>query len=277
MEVQTETFLEELSDRPPETETATQTEAFLERPPSPLFVPAKTGVDKDTQIETGDLFDFDFEVVPILEVLVGKTLQLSMLELMEEEELATLRRRQREFEELRDAELGEIQRLESEAKRRFAEKQRRVTQEREQKAARQLLQEKVAARHFTRSYLSGLNDMVFDGLEESGHFFDPLQKEVAEQFMPWIFKAVVQNLNQITLARDSAEELLANALCHAERLQKVEMAKREAAKARLELDRKKIVDEEAYMRKYLEDLKSVQMNSGDDGSVGSQQGDIIDD
>ncbi len=33
----------------------------LHRPASPLFVPKKHGVDKETQVE-GDLFDFDFEV-----------------------------------------------------------------------------------------------------------------------------------------------------------------------------------------------------------------------
>lgn len=40
----------------------TQTEAFMDRPPSPLFVPAKSGVDADTQVVVGELFDFDLEV-----------------------------------------------------------------------------------------------------------------------------------------------------------------------------------------------------------------------
>lgn len=40
----------------------TQTEAFMDRPPSPLFVPAKTGVDADTQVVVGELFEFDLEV-----------------------------------------------------------------------------------------------------------------------------------------------------------------------------------------------------------------------
>ena len=37
------------------------------------------------------LFDFDLEVKPILEVLVGKTLEQSLMEVLEEEELDTLR------------------------------------------------------------------------------------------------------------------------------------------------------------------------------------------
>mmetsp|Transcript_36523 Transcript_36523/g.46880 ORF Transcript_36523/g.46880 Transcript_36523/m.46880 type:complete len:395 (-) Transcript_36523:364-1548(-) len=253
MEAQTENFLEELSDRPEEIEMATQTEAFLERPPSPLFIPAKTGVDKETQIENGDLFNFDEEVVPILEVLVGKTLQLSMLELMEEEELATIRRRQREFEDMRDAELAEIQRLEAQAKRRFAEKQRRVTQEKEQRAARAELQEKVAARHFTRSYLHNLHDSVFDGLEETGHFYDPVQKEVSEDFIPWVFDAVQSNLNEISTAREATEQLLQGALEHARELQKLEEQRKAVRRQRIEAERQSMIDEEAYVRKMLAD------------------------
>ncbi len=40
------------------------------------------------------LFDFNLEVKPILEVLVGKTVEQALLEVMEEEELASLRAQQ---------------------------------------------------------------------------------------------------------------------------------------------------------------------------------------
>jgi len=59
----------------PEADSATQTDAFLNRPPTPRFVPPKSGTDAATQIENGELFDFDMEVEPLLEVLVGKTLE----------------------------------------------------------------------------------------------------------------------------------------------------------------------------------------------------------
>ena len=68
------------------------------------------------------LFDFDTEVKPILEVLVGKTIEQSLIEVMEEEELAELRRQQREFEELRNAEKVEQQRLEEQERRLREEK-----------------------------------------------------------------------------------------------------------------------------------------------------------
>mgnify|MGYP000152981385 CR=1 FL=1 len=125
IDIQTENYLEELSDRVPEVEEATQTEAFMDRPPSPLFIPTKTGVDKETQILPGDLFDFDLEVEPILEVLVGKTLEQGLMEVLEEEELENIRKHQEEFEQIRNAELAEVQRLEEEVKRKDQEKVRR--------------------------------------------------------------------------------------------------------------------------------------------------------
>lgn len=68
------------------------------------------------------LFDFDIEVKPILEVLVGKTVEQALLEVMEEEELANLRAQQRAFEELRNAEMVETQRLEEQERRHREEK-----------------------------------------------------------------------------------------------------------------------------------------------------------
>lgn len=55
VEVQSELYLEELSDRVEEADTECQTDAFLDRPPSPLFVPAKSGVDIATQILDGEV------------------------------------------------------------------------------------------------------------------------------------------------------------------------------------------------------------------------------
>ena len=59
---------------------------------------------------------------PVLEVLVGKTVEQALTEVMEEEELSNLREQQRQFQELRNAELVEQQRLEEEDRRRRVEK-----------------------------------------------------------------------------------------------------------------------------------------------------------
>jgi hypothetical protein len=63
------------------------------------------------------LFDFDSEVEPILEVLVGKTVEHALTEVLEEEELEGLRAQQRRFRELRESEQAELQRLEEQERR----------------------------------------------------------------------------------------------------------------------------------------------------------------
>lgn len=68
------------------------------------------------------LFDFDREVQPLMEVLVGKVIEQSLKEVMEEEELASLKAQQQAFEELRNHQLAEMQRLQEHERRRREEK-----------------------------------------------------------------------------------------------------------------------------------------------------------
>mgnify|MGYP005650810019 CR=1 FL=1 len=60
-------------------------------------MPVKTGVDKSTLVEDNELFDFEDEVRPILSVLCGKTLEQARMEVLEEEELNTMREQQEYF------------------------------------------------------------------------------------------------------------------------------------------------------------------------------------
>lgn len=208
IDVQTELYLEELSDRVEEADVDCQTDAFLDRPPSPLFVPAKTGVDHATQILEGDLFDFDVEVKPILEVLVGKTVEQSLLEVMEEEELANLRSQQREFEELRNAELVEQQRLEEQERRHREEKERRMKQQKEILRKERETSDKIAARSFAQSYLADLVPSVFGTLSDNGYFYDPVERDVEQGFLPWLMDRVDDQLTKVITGRTMLDNIL---------------------------------------------------------------------
>jgi hypothetical protein len=122
MEIQTEKYVEVLTDKPPEREEGVATEFYLDRPPVPLFqprMPAKENC-KGTQIfdEDPDLFDFDAEIEPMLNVLVRKTLEQARMLALEEEELRVMKEQKKEYEEVRNAELIEAQRLEAAEERR---------------------------------------------------------------------------------------------------------------------------------------------------------------
>lgn len=212
MDIQTDNYLEELTDRNPEVDVDTQTDALLDLHAPVTFVPKASGVDVATQIENGDLFDFDLEVEPILEVLVGKTLEIGMLEVLEENELREIRQRQELFEQARNAELAEVQRLEAEAKRKYAEKQRRVDEEQKRLVAQAELEEKVAARAYAKRYLSDLHAQVFETLVEGGAFYDPLLKDVKELFLPTVLDNAAFVAHQTDLARRLVDAILADTI-----------------------------------------------------------------
>ncbi|XP_028391706.1 radial spoke head protein 3 homolog B-like [Dendronephthya gigantea] len=210
IDVQTELYLEELSDRVEEADVETQTDEFLDRPPSPLYIPAKTGTDVATQILEGELFDFNIEVKPILEVLVGKTIEQALLEVMEEEELSNLRAQQRRFEELRNAELVETQRLEEQERRHQEEKERRMKQQTDVLKKEKETAEKIAARAFAQSYLADMVPSVFGSLSENGYFYDPVERDVETYFMPWLEEQVDKNLNHYGVACLMLDSLIRN-------------------------------------------------------------------
>merc|ERR1719201_2015696 len=201
MDIQTDTYLEELTDRTVEFEAETQTDFLLDRPPSPLFMPAKIGVDIDTQIEEGDLFDFDVEVEPVLEVLVGKTLEQSMMEVLEEEELESLRRHQEEFEKKRNTEMLEVQRMEAAEKRRSDEMERRMHQAQAQRDQDISVMKKVISRSIAASHLSSLKDRALAHLLDAGVFANSIEGAVDSRFVPDLLKQVTSQFQQSSIDR----------------------------------------------------------------------------
>ncbi len=92
-------------------------------------MPAKENC-KATQIYDGDheLFDFNKEVAPMLNVLIQKTLDQARMEVLEEKELAIIKAQSKEYQEIRNAELIEAQRFEAAEARVAAEIARRGVQ-----------------------------------------------------------------------------------------------------------------------------------------------------
>ena len=70
----------------------------MPKPPSPKYVPKKTGFNQGTQIGDYDLFDYDREVQPILNVLLTKTCEQAILEVEEETELNEIRKFKAEYQ-----------------------------------------------------------------------------------------------------------------------------------------------------------------------------------
>ncbi|KAK9531401.1 hypothetical protein VZT92_010828 [Zoarces viviparus] len=208
IDVQTEKYLEELSDMIVATDVKCQTDDFLDRPATPLFIPAKTGKDVETQIEEGELFDFDMEVQSVLELLVGKTTEQSLGEVMEEEELACLRAQQRAFKELRNHELAEVLRLKEQERRHSEEKERRIAQQKEVLKKEKEVAEKIAARACSKQYLSDAVPAVFTSLRGHGYFYDLVEKDIETKLMPWLMDEVNNSLERRYTARNLLDNII---------------------------------------------------------------------
>lgn len=271
MDMQTDDFLEELTDRPIEIDQETQTQPYMDRPASPLFVRACTGQDMETQILPGDLFDFDLEVEPLLEVLVGKSIHVAMLELMQEEELEAIRLQQEEFENIRNVELAEIQRLEAESRRRSQEKERRVAQERKRVAEKRALEEKITARSFAHSYLGDLHNNVFDQLQSEGLFYDPVHKEIEDIFMADLVSEIKRRADSYNAAQQMANEILENVRIKAKLFEieankiREENAAKERARIAAEAEARRIAEEERLAAE-----KAAAELTGENGEVPSE-------
>ena len=74
-------------------------------------MPKLSGVSKKTLTEDNELFLFDDEVEPILSVLCGKTLEIARMEVLQEEELAEMKRQQESFAKMRSNDDEEIQKV----------------------------------------------------------------------------------------------------------------------------------------------------------------------
>eukprot|EP00388_Colpodella_angusta_P012657 GDKJ01032053.1.p1 GENE.GDKJ01032053.1~~GDKJ01032053.1.p1 ORF type:complete len:194 (-),score=34.50 GDKJ01032053.1:187-768(-) len=181
---------------------------MLDRSPTPTYVPFKTGRDADTQILEGELFQFDVEVDPILDVMVGKTLEQAMLEVLQEEELEALRSQQSQFEQRRKEELLETQRLEAQERRKYDEKERRKKQEVARIHREKETREKLKSRMFAKAFLTNLEHHVFARLEDEGWFRDGVQAEVELNFFPWLMEETEKELDKCRKARAMVDMLI---------------------------------------------------------------------
>ena len=267
IDIQTDNIPEELSEKPVELNIEVQTDYYIDRPPTPLFMPKKIGEDVDTQVEDGELFDFNAEVDPILEVLVGKTLEMSLMEVLEEEELAAMRNAQAEFEQKRKNELNEVQNMEVQEINRREEAKTRKYEALKKKETFELVHKKYVSRIMAKKYLSKLPKIAFDDLRSLGTYSDIQEMSFYDQLIPWMVESTAENL----ISHTSMSELFNTVLhesflslksLHVESLQKEKDRRHNEELAELkrqqdEEDRKKRRVQARINRKIQQELKAL--------------------
>lgn len=93
---------------------------------------------------------------------------------------------QKEYEEVRNAELIEAQRLEAAEIRRKQELDRRKIQQKARKEERKAAHKKYVARVLAKQHLVGLRENTLRALVDQGHLVKPITKSLHESVMPWL-------------------------------------------------------------------------------------------
>ena len=187
IEVDLNYFLTDQNDyRPSETTTDTQTDEFLPKPPSPKYVPKKTGMDATTQIWDGDLFVFDEEVQPILNVLTFKTLEQSLLEVEEEAEFESMQNYKSEYNFRKQKEKHDY---EEELKREIElikEQKAHLQARRTRYLKTQNLVYKFMNLNLAKNYTSKLIPNTLAKLKQENLHPDYFPHLLHTQYMPWL-------------------------------------------------------------------------------------------
>lgn len=157
---------------------------YVDRPKTPEFIPNEKGIDKETQVVDTELFDFELEVEPILQVLVGKSCENARIEVVEEWEQDQLDGHKKRFLQIKEAELMETQRMEAARNRRRREMERRALQHRTAKDQKYRESLKTTARNKARELLSSIRRDTFSELRDQGILRDPRQHSLINFFLP---------------------------------------------------------------------------------------------
>ena len=217
--VQTDDYLEELTDEVYEAEGSTQTDpAYLPGPADTaaadgssllnlaLFVPKASGVDAGTAIEALELFDYDVAVLPLLSTLVGKAVEQAEVEVAEEEEMAALEAQRAAYERGRQLMVAEVSRLEVEEERRVKEKAKRFEAERERLVREQHMREKRRAMELADQARRQLQEA--ERQRQQRETKDPVREQVQGSFIPWLLGQVQQRASEEGGAREAVESML---------------------------------------------------------------------
>jgi len=195
------------------TEVTTQTDSFAERPETPPYVPKKTGVDISTQMTADDQpFQFDREVKPLLEVLVHKTLEQSLLEVEQEEELEAIATDLEKLQLEQEQEAARVRAIEAATIAEHTTKEARKAAERDRVAREESVRRKVASLRLMKQVWPEIAEDTFQWFEGRGQWREPTAHVILKDFLPWLYSEVDDALTKKEQAEAMVEDVIKGAL-----------------------------------------------------------------
>lgn len=180
----TEKVIDTVRPKPITFEVEVQTDELPPKEQEPLIWPEKTGIDVETQIEDGELFNFDEEVQPLVHIIVSKTIEDSRREVLEEEEREEIQLQQRNYERLMKEDQERVNGIENNERMKFEEKKKKKEDKRKRIQLTKMFQQKLVSRTISKNYLSKLMNNTLSNLEQKGVFKKPEVDEYYTELLP---------------------------------------------------------------------------------------------
>lgn len=187
-----------------------QTDEFLPEPPPEQYQPQKTGVDVSTQVEDGELFHFDFEAEPILDVLVNKTIEQSIMEVEEEFEMERMKEFKEGWYKWQGQMMQDWEKQVAEEWVRWEQKEDVLQQKREEKKREARVLLKVQAVAAAKAHLQNLVPTAMRDLQQNV-FPDQQALAIHRCFLPELLGQVSQQVQAIRDARQQVNTAVADA------------------------------------------------------------------
>jgi len=215
--VNLEAHLVEQKEKPETSEVSIQTDEFKKRPPTPPYVPVKTGVDASTQIESEDyekgyIFDFDAEVEPIVNVIVYKTMEQALVEVRQEHELLSLQKQREKIEYDNNTEYLKVRWLEEKERSDWMEKEKKKEIERQRLRTERSMRKKIEAYRMSKEILESIQQDVDLWLRENQYVGSDSRSEVALDFMPWLSSQVSDRVSNVKKSSNVLDYVLMQSL-----------------------------------------------------------------
>ncbi len=214
-------------------ESQIEPDYYIDRPPSATYIPDEEGTDQGIQINNydPDLFDYELEVEPILQVLVGKALEQARIEVIESHENAVLALANSKYKQQREAMLVQTQRVEARQGRRNDEIDRRNLQQRVEKTLQQGKEKRDIARVMSKQFLKYFKRDTLQQCKDLGLLRAKKSYSMDTHFVPALYQQIKLEMIESGDRNKFIEEvvdvgLVGRALSHKKAIQ-AEMQRRE--------------------------------------------------
>lgn len=189
-----------------------QTDKFVDLPPTPDYIPRKSGVDKFTQVENvNELFIFDLEVEPLLNVIVSKTIEQAVFEVQREEELASISSQCEKYFEEKKEEVKWTKKREDETIAETCLKDLTLKGRQEKFDNEFKVRQLIAVGSAMRQIFPNMVDVIQNSLVESGIWIDPTSFAISQVLSESAEKFAIEKENLYNWASKLLDEILLNA------------------------------------------------------------------